>query len=296
MLKRTLLFSNPYHLNSRNKQLVVNNKETGQEQTVPIEDIGFIVFEHPQITFTQSVMQLLAENNTAVIFCNNRYMPSSMLLHLNTNQVQAELFKNQINAGAALKNQLWKQTIQVKIANQAALLKNEKSPHKDLLRLAKNVKSADKENIEGWAARLYWPRLLGKNFRRTREGAAPNNLLNYGYAILRAATARALSGSGLLPTLGIFHRNRYNAFALADDIMEPYRPYVDWIVMKIIKENEAYEELTTDLKKSLLEILTIDVEFEAVKRPLMVGLSQTTASLAKCFSAEKRKLEYPSIQ
>lgn len=296
MIKRTLFFSNPYHLNSRNRQLVIDNKETGQKTTAPIEDIGFIVFEHPQITFTQSVMQLLAENNTAVIFCNNRYMPSSMLLHLHTNQVQAELFKHQINAGAALKNQLWKQTIEAKISNQAALLKIEKAQYRDLLQMVKKVKSGDKENIEGWAARIYWPRLLGKKFRRMREGAAPNSLLNYGYAILRAATARALSGSGLLPTLGIFHRNRYNAFALADDIMEPYRPYVDRTVLDIFNENPDYEELTTDLKKSLLEILTIDVEFENIKRPLMVGLSQTTASLAKCFSAEKRKLEYPLIQ
>jgi len=275
---------------------VINDKTKEAKQTVPIEDIGFIVFEHPQITFTQSVMQLLAENNSAVIFCDNRHMPSSMLLHLDTNQVQAEMFKNQINAGAALKNQLWKQTIQAKITNQAVLLKRQKAKYKDILALSKSVKSGDKENIEGWAARLYWPRLMGLSFRRSPQGAGPNYIFNYGYAILRAATARALSGSGLLPTFGIFHRNRYNAFALADDIMEPYRPYVDRTVLNILKEHPDWDELTQTIKKSLLELLTIDVQFGAIKRPLMIGLSQTSASLAKCFAGKKRKLEYPLIK
>lgn len=296
MLKRTLFFSNPYHLCTRNKQLVIHSKDKTDKQTVPIEDTGFIVFEHPQITFTQSVMQLLAENNTAVIFTNDRFMPSSMLLHLDTNQVQAELFKNQINAGEALKKRLWQQTVKAKITNQAALLKIQKIDHHDLNHLIKIVKSGDKGNVEGWAARLYWPALMGKAFRREAQGAPPNFLFNYGYAILRAATARALSGSGLLPTLGIFHRNRYNAYALADDIMEPYRPYVDWLVLKILKENPQTDILTKEIKTELLKLLTIDVQFAKMKRPLMLGLSQTTASLAKCFSGSKRKLEFPLIQ
>ncbi len=296
MLKRTLFFSNAYHLSTRNKQLVVKSKNTEEVKTVPIEDIGCIVFEHPQITFTQSVMQLLAENNSAVVFCNTRYMPSSMLFHLDTNQVQSELFKSQIEAGSALKKQLWKQTVQAKIANQAALLKMCNLPYKDIYNLIKAVKSGDKENVEGWAARLYWPRLMGKRFRRSPEGFFPNSVLNYGYAILRAATARALSGSGLLPTLGIFHRNRYNAFALADDIMEPYRPYVDRTTLHIMNKFEDVDDISQEIKQELLQILTTDVHFKTVRRPLMIGLSQTTASLAKCFNGTKRKLEYPLLQ
>ena len=296
MLKQTLLFSNPFHLSTHNRQLVAKDKVTAEERTIPMEDIGFIVFEHPQITFTQAVMQLLSENNSAVIFCDTYYMPSSMLLHLETNQIQAEMFKNQINCGVALKNQLWKQTVQAKIYNQAYLLKKEKTTYKELLNLVKVVTSGDKKNTEGWAARIYWPKLMGKAFRRLPEGDAPNFLFNYGYAILRAATARALSGTGLLPTLGIFHRNRYNAYALADDIMEPYRPYVDQIVLDIVKKTPNLNKLTKEMKKSLLEILTMDVEFKSIKRPLMVGLSQTTSSLAKCFAGEKRKLEYPKIK
>lgn len=296
MLKRTLFFSNPCHLSSRNNQLIVHNKAENEKSTIPIEDIGFVVFEHPQITFTQSVIRLLAENNSAVVFCDRRFMPSSMLLHLDTNQVQAEVFKNQIKAGEALKKQLWQQTVKAKIKNQAALLKMLKVDNHDLQRLVKTVKSGDKENVEGWAARLYWPDLMGASFRRQPQGPPPNFIFNYGYAILRAATARALSGSGLLPTLGIFHRNRYNAYALADDIMEPYRPYVDWAALQLIEKNPEADTLSVEMKKALLEILTIDAVFDTIKRPLMVGLSQTTASLVKCFSGEKRKLEYPLIQ
>lgn len=295
MLKRTLLFSNPYHLSVKNAQLVANDKNTKEIITVPIEDIGFILFEHPQITFTQMVMQLLSENNTAVIFCNNRFMPSSMLLHLETNQVQAELFRKQIGVGQALKNNLWQQTVKAKIQNQASLLKKHGKSYRDLIHLMNSVKSGDKENVEGWASRLYWPRLFGSDFRRHRAGYTPNAFLNYGYAILRAAVARSLSGSGLLPTFGIFHRNKYNAFALADDIMEPYRPFVDELVCEVIAEFPENDELNKDIKGQLLQILTVDIELNNIKRPLMVGLSQTTASLAKCFDKEIRKIEYPML-
>ena len=296
MLKRTLFFTNPYHLKSRNIQLVIKNKATDREDTIPIEDIGFIVMEHPQITFTQSVIQLLAENNTAVIFCNNHYMPSSMLLHLYTNQVQAEMFRKQITASIPLKNNIWKQTVQAKIRNQAYLLKKHEKSHDDLLNLCNTVKSGDKKNVESLAARIYWRRLMGINFNRAREGDPPNNLLNYGYTVLRAAVARALSGSGLLPTLGLFHKNRYNDFALADDIMEPYRPYVDHMVLLVLKQYKNHDLLNKDIKKTLLGILTTDVEFENVKRPLMVGLSHTSASLVKCFCGEQRKIEYPVLR
>ncbi len=295
MLKRTLLFSNPYHLSAKNKQLVISDKGKNEKRTVPIEDIGYIVLEHPQITFTQSVIQLLAENNAAVIFCNNRYMPVSMLLHLDNNQTQSQIFREQIEASAALKNNLWRQTVKAKIENQAALLYLFDLPFKDLLNLAKTVKSGDKTNAEAAAARLYWRRLFGDSFRRWREGPPPNAFLNYGYAILRAATARALTGSGLLPTLGIFHRNKYNAYCLADDIMEPYRPFVDRLVVEITALTRE-TELSGEIKQHLLTLLTEDVLFDKNKRPLMLGLSQTSASLARCFKGEIRKISYARLQ
>jgi len=296
MLKRTLLFSNPYHLSTRNHQLQIATKETGEIKTVPIEDLGYVVFEHPQITFTQSVMQLMAENNTAVIFCDAKFHPSSMLLHLDTHYTQSERFKFQVNASEPLKKQMWQQTIKQKILNQGSLLAKITKNGDPLFHKAKQVKSGDTTNEEAKAARYYWSELMGNNFRRERFGDAPNPALNYGYAILRAATARALAGSGLLATLGIHHRNKYNSFCLADDIMEPYRPYVDELVLIMQLEGLNCEELGLAEKAALLKILTTDVEMGKTISPLMIALGKTTASLAQCFEGTKKQISYPSLR
>lgn len=295
MLKRTLLFSNPYHLSTRNKQLQVVEKETGELKTVPIEDIGHIVFEHPHITFTQSVMQLMAENNTAVIFCDDKFHPSSMLLHLDTHYTQTERFRHQVNASEPLKKQLWMQTIKQKITNQGNLLSKTGKNGGPLFYKAKQVKSGDPTNEEAKAAKFYWTALLGTDFKRERFGDAPNPALNYGYAILRAATARALAGSGLLATLGIHHRNKYNSFCLADDIMEPYRPYVDQLVIELQKDGLNSLDLGLPEKAALLKILTVDVDLGKNTSPLMVALGKTTASLAQCFEGSKKQIIYPSL-
>lgn len=296
MLKRTLFFGNPYHICTRDRQLQVSEKESGELKTVPIEDIGFIVFEHPHITFTQSVMQLLAENNTAVIFCDEKYHPSSMLFHLDTHYVQTERFKHQINASEPLKKQLWQQTVKHKISNQARLAEKRAYSADALYQKAKRVKSGDVTNEEAKAARVYWTRILGEDFRRERYGDEPNPALNYGYAILRAATARALAGSGLLATLGIHHRNKYNSFCLADDIMEPYRPFVDEIVLEMRTEGMDCGNLGKLEKTKLLSILTVDTMLKDQTSPLMVALSKTTASLAKCFDGSMRKISYPVLR
>jgi len=294
MLKRTLFFGNNYYLCTENKQLKATCKSSGEIKTVPIEDIGFIVFEHPFITFTQSVMQLLAENNTAVIFCDDKHHPSSMLLHLDSNYVQSERFKSQINASEPLKKQLWQQTIKQKILNQAGLLDKLNIDSEALKYKAKQVKSGDSNNEEAQAARIYWSRLFGKDFNRERYGDDPNPALNYGYAILRAATARALAGSGLLATLGIHHHNKYNAFCLADDIMEPYRPYVDMMVASMMDDMNT-GELGKEEKRRLLSILSMDTILNDNKSPLMTALSHTTASLVRCFEGEAKKIIYPKL-
>ena len=296
MLKRTLFFSNPYHLSIRYEQLVATNKAVQEEKTVPIEDIGFIVFEHSQITFTQAVIQLLAENNTAVVFCDTRHHPSSMLLHLDTHNIQAELFKHQVQASEPLKKQLWQQTIKAKIKNQALLLDLLDRDGEALHYMATQVKSGDNTGMEALAARKYWSRLYPDNFTRDRYGIAPNPALNYGYAILRAAVARALAGSGLLATLGIHHHNKYNSFALADDIMEPYRPYVDMAVTDMMEQGMEVGDLGKYEKAFLLETLAMDVYVGKNKRPLMVALSHTTASLARCFAGSAKKINYPLLQ
>jgi CRISP-associated protein Cas1 len=295
MLKKTLSFSNPYHLSTKLGQLVIGNKESGEETTRPIEDLGFVIFDHGQITFTQSVLQLLAEHNVAVVICDARHHPGSLLLHLDTHHIQAERFKLQIGASEPLKKQLWQQTVKAKIRNQAAVLQLAGERNIALLNLANKVTSGDPANIEGQAARIYFKLLFGENFIRDREGAPPNPSLNYGYTIIRAAVARALTGSGLLPTLGIHHRNKYNAFALADDIMEPFRPFVDWLVYRQINSIADYHNLTKERKAEFLQLLASACIFKQEHSPLQVAMGYVSANLARCFEGDAKKMEYPEL-
>lgn len=295
MLKRTLFFTNPAYISTRNAQLLVQNKEDQTERSVPIEDIGFVVLENPQITITMPALQKLNANNVAVVCCDEKHHPSAMLLNLDSHHLQGELFRQQIDATVPLKKQLWKQTIEQKIKNQAAVLKSLNKQSGALLSYANSVQSGDSSNREGTAAREYWKRLFGNDFIRDRFGDAPNPFLNYGYIVLRAAVARALVGSGLLPTLGIHHHNRYNAFCLADDMMEPYRAYVDKAVFDLWESGVEDLILSKDVKAYLLNVLTCDVQISNLQRPLIVALSITTASLARCFSGEAKKLELPVL-
>lgn len=309
MIKRTLCFSNPAYLSLKNAQLVIKLPEVEKAdvvelikaeavRTIPIEDIGVVVLDNRQITITQGVVEALLENNCAIITCDNAHLPVGLMLPLCGNTTQSERFRLQIDASLPLKKQLWQQTVQCKIRNQAAVLQNTRNAIvKNMLAWAGEVKSGDSDNLEGRAAAYYWrnlfPDILG--FTRDRNGLPPNNLLNYGYAILRAVVARALVGSGLLPTLGIHHHNRYNAYCLADDIMEPYRPYVDALVCRLVSDGHITEELTTELKRELLQIPTLDVVINGKRSPLMVAVGQTTASLYRCFSGEQRKIAYPEM-
>lgn len=293
MLNRTLFFSNPYQLSIKLGQLEIADKATGVIRTAPIEDLGYVIFDNREITFTQSVLSELAANNTAVIICDSKHHPASMMFHLDTNQVQNERFRAQVAAGEPLKKQLWQQTIKAKIKNQAAMLKHVGKNDEPLLHLATQVKSGDITNQEAQASRRYWNQLFGAGFVREREGMPPNPSLNYGYAILRAAVARALCGSGLLPTLGIFHRNKYNHYCLADDIMEPYRPFVDKAVWEQKEKYADYHNLNKERKAELLSILGSDVIMGEEKSPMAVAISQTTASLAGCFAGEQQKIVYP---
>ena len=295
MIKRTLFFSNAVCLTLKKKQLVIQNKETLELSSVPVEDIGFVILENNQIYISIPVINALAENNAAVVFCNDKHLPFSMNLILDCNTVQNQLFSLQIEAALPIKKNCWKQIIEQKIKNQSKVLEKYEINSCKLKAYATEVKSGDNTNREALAAKLYWDLLIDVDWVRSRFGEYPNNLLNYGYAILRAATARALIGSGLLPTLGIHHHNKYDAYALADDIMEPYRPYIDDEVMEYIKSNDSCEELTTDFKKKILAVLTRDVMIGKVTRPLMVALSITSSSLAKVFSGELKQLSLPEF-
>lgn len=295
MLKRTLVFSNPMSLSLKNCQLVLAFKDDpDNKMTIPIEDIGVVIIENQQVSITIPLMNALIEGNVQVVVCNDRGMPSAMLQSLESNNLQGENLRNQMNAGEVLKKQLWKQIVEAKIRNQAALL-NKVGQEGDILKqYYRNVKSGDSDNREGIAARVYFSELFGESFIRDRTLPGINALLNYGYTILRAATARALVSSGLLPAIGIFHHNRSNAFPLADDIMEPYRPYVDEIVYALSMQGKM--ELTKDVKADLIQVLYADTQFSKVIRPLSVGLTFTSSSLSKCFAKEQTRLSLPLMK
>lgn len=310
MIKKTLCFTNPIYLSLRNAQLVLRLPEVETsdgypeklkkeaERTIPIEDIGVVVLDHKRITITTGVLEALLDNNCAVITCDSKSMPVGTLLPLDGNSTQSERFWQQINASLPLKKQLWQQTVRQKILNQEAVLRLATNKETNCMRVwATDVRSGDSENLEARAAAYYWKSLFRDipDFVRDREGMPPNNLLNYGYAILRAVVARSLVGSGLLPTLGIHHHNKYNAYCLADDIMEPYRPFVDQLVLSIMDRVDDCSELTKEIKMELLGIPAMDVKLGGKRRPLMIATQETTASLYKCFAGEIRNISYPEI-
>lgn len=311
MIKKTLYFENPAYLSMKNAQLVIRLPEVEKNdslpesfkerntKTIPIEDIGVIVLDNKQITITHGLIEALLQNNCAVITCGSNRMPIGLHLPLDGNTTQSERFQAQIEASVPLKKQLWQQTVQQKIINQAYVLNTIRGEVvKNMLVWSRDVKSGDSDNLEARAAAYYWANMFPMidGFRRGREGVPPNNLLNYGYALLRAIIARSLVSSGLLPTLGIHHHNRYNAYCLADDIMEPYRPFVDKVVAEIADNSENIDELSKDIKMKLLGIPVLDVIINGQRSPLMVAARQTTSSLAKCYLGEIRKIVFPSFE
>lgn len=310
MIKKTLYFGNPAYLSLRNAQLVIKLPEVENnatlpemmkcqsEVTKPIEDLGVVVLDNKQITITSGAMEALLENNCALITCDSKSMPVGLMLPLYGNTTQNERFREQLAASVPLKKQLWQQTVQAKINNQAAALAICTGEESKCMRVwANDVRSGDPDNLEARAAAYSWKTLFADmdGFTRDREGIPPNNLLNYGYAILRAIVARGLVASGLLPTLGIHHHNRYNAYCLADDIMEPYRPYVDKLVFDLYQRQGKEVSLTKETKVALLAIPTLDVRISKKRSPLMVAVGQTTSSLYKCFSGELRRIAYPEM-
>lgn len=311
MIKRTLYFGNPAYLSRKHEQLLVKIEGNAPLEPIPIEDIGIIIIDHQQVTLTQGLMQALLNNNVALVTCDEKHLPTGLLLPLNVHSQQTLKFRNQISASEPTRKRLWQQTVKAKIRNQSSLLQTlgyETRPLKDCI---EEVQSGDATNREAKAAAYYWGKIFFEfieNFNRHPEGEPPNHLLNYGYAILRAIVARSLVGSGLLPTFGIHHHNQYNAYCLADDIMEPYRPYVDRLVYQILKEQQttlsagkpppATSEalaLTPAMKKIFLQIPVMDVNIDGDTRPLMVACQRTTASLSRCFEGEAKSILYPSL-
>ena len=301
MIKRTLYFGNPAYLSLKDNQLVVrlpDDEQKGQRRTIPLEDIGVIVLDNQQVTITQGVMSAMLRNNVAIITCDAAHMPCGMMMNLDGNVLQKLRLRQQLDASEPLKKQLWAQVVAQKIRNQASILEKVGFSTGPLNFLARDVKSGDTDNREATAAAYYWSQVFSKvqpNFKRERNGVSPNNLLNYAYAIVRATMARSLVSAGLLPTLGIFHANKYNAYCLADDIMEPYRPLADLVVIKLITEHGLIEEMGTLHKAEILKLPVLDVLINNEMSPMMTASHRTAQSLAKCFSGEARKLALPEI-
>lgn len=309
MIKKTLYFGNPAYLSTKNEQIVIKkpsieedrlegNDKIEVEKTIPIEDVGICILDNFQITMTQGVIEKMLQNNIALIHCNSKSMPNGIMLPMVGNTLQSERYGIQLEASLPLKKQLWQQTIMAKINNQAAVLKkNTQIEIGNMIKWSKSVKSDDSDNLEARAAVYYWGHLFSNipEFKRDRDGYYPNNFLNYGYAILRAIIARALVSTGLLPAVGIHHHSKYNPYCLADDIMEPFRPYIDEYVLTIMKQFPQETELTKDVKAELLKIPVLDVNMNNNRSPLMIAASTTTSSLFKCYSGELRKIIYPII-
>lgn len=298
MIKRILCFTNPAYLSLHLKQLVVEQTQADKTETIkhtiPIEDIGVVIMESLQITITQALMAALLDNNCAVITCDSHHLPAGLLLSLDNHNLQSERFREQINASEPLRKQMWQQTIVSKINSQAYVLRRQNIECRNMEMWAKSVRSGDSDNLEGRAAAYYWRNIFGdSDFVRGQFGDMPNGLLNYGYSIVRAMMARALVAAGLLPTLGIHHHSRYDAYCLADDIMEPYRAFVDLQVLDMWKRYGDVEELSPALKKELLSLATIDVQIEAHRSPMMIAMQTTANSVQRCFSGVSRKIVYP---
>lgn len=310
MVKKTLYFGNPAYLSLRNGQLVMKLPQVEKndtvsaafkkeaERTFPIEDLGFVILDDKRITVTQGLLEGLVANNCALISCDNTHHPAGLLLPMVGNTLMSERTRCQVDCSKPLQKQLWQQTVQAKIANQAANLEQlVQVENRNMLAWVGQVRSDDADNLEARAAAYYWKNIFPEfpHFVRGRDEEPPNNLLNYGYAILRAVVARSLVATGLLPSLGIHHHNRYNAYCLADDIMEPYRPIVDGVVRQMILNYQDIQILTVAMKRDLLSIPMLDVSINGQNRPLMVAVDQTTTSLYRCFAGETRRLMYPVL-
>ena len=297
MIKRTLYFGQAAYLSLRDGQLLVRLPAEEGSRSIPIEDIGVLILDHQQISITHGLMNALEAHKCALITCSASHMPSGLFLPLDAHSLQSERFQTQIEATLPLKKQLWQQTVRMKIQNQARVLEEVYAqPQANMLAWVKQVRSGDPDNLEARAAAYYWANLFPSlpKFTREREESAPNALLNYGYALLRAVVARSLVSVGLLPTLGIHHHNRYNAYCLADDIMEPYRPYVDKFVQEIY-EREYPESLTKDIKHRLLTIMEQDVVINGITHPFSIATSLTASSLVRCFEGSSKQIDYPAL-
>ena len=294
MIKRIVEISSPARLSLKNQQMVVE-RDGLETTTVPIEDMGILISDHPQTSHTQGLLSACSENNVAVVISNKKHIPSAVLLPLDGNSLHSKTIAGQIQIKEPTRKRLWQEIIQAKIRGQAKVLHQAVGDSSPLPQFASRVKSGDPENLEAQASRIYWQKLFGPDFRRDPDGDDINILLNYGYAIMRAAVARAIVSTGLHPSLGLHHHNQYNSFCLADDLLEPLRPAVDIRTHEFCKTMTGKPELTPDTKRFLLEILNRDCMINNHRLPLMTALHHYAANIRKVICSEEKQVEIPEL-
>lgn len=292
MIKRVIDISEPAYLYIKQNQLCVDrDKETIAR--ISVEDLGILILDHPAIVITQAVIRACQQNGAAVLFCDERHLPISVTLPLwEGHSLHTKVLREQLSMTIPIRKRLWQQVVREKIAEQIVTLAKTGCSVEGLKRLLKKVKSGDSDNCEAQAARQYWPLLMGKSFRRNPDESGVNSLLNYGYSIMRAMIARAIVGTGLHPAIGLHHKSQYNGLCLADDVMEPFRPWVDWQVLELQKDDIELE-INKDTKQALLAMLSQDVLFDSRKMPLMVAVHSMAARLKEAHTNKDVNLVYP---
>ena len=296
MITRSIYIGTPSYLKLKDEQMYIMEPSSNQMKgKVSVEDLGLLMLDHFQITISHQLIQKMMGNNVVVVSCDAHHLPHGIMLPLYGHTEHSDRIKDQLQASEPLKKQLWKQTVECKIENQKEVLRRLGNYYEPMMNYQNNVKSGDSTNMEGIAAQHYWKYLISLDFLRQRFGESPNQFFNFGYAVLRSIVARSIVETGLLPVLGIFHKNKYNPYCLADDLMEPYRPFVDWLVMDWLTKNPEIEELTKEFKAHLLQVATKDVWIDGKKRPLLVAVKTTVISLYKCYITEKRLISYPEL-
>jgi len=294
MIKRIVDISNPSYLHLRNSQLVIerDRKEVG---TVPIEDLGVLILDHPAITHTQGLLAACCKNNVAIVFSDEKHLPGAVLLPLMGGALHSKTIGQQIQVTDPVRKRLWQEIVQAKIRAQASVLLEVHGIDEPLFTFVGKVKSGDPDNIEGRAARIYWRKLFGKDFRRDPDLPGINSLLNYGYAVLRAAVARSIVATGLHPALGVHHHNQYDSLCLADDLMEPLRPAVDRKVYAVQDKPQISQisQITTEMKRELLSLLSDPFTVQKKSLPLITALHHYAASVRKVICKETKKVVIP---
>lgn len=276
---------------------LVIRREGMPDSFVPVAEVGTVLLAHPQAIITTPAMQALMAAGASVMVCDSSLLPCGLMLPLNANTLQTQRMLLQVQAKVPLHKRLWQQVVRSKIRAQAATLSSLHSDDGDLRTLADRVQSGDPKNVEATAAVRYWPLLFrDPEFRRRHEAEDQNRLLNYGYAIIRAAMGRAICAAGLHPSLGIHHRSRSNPWCLADDLMEPYRPLIDHEVASLAAEYGRLCPLDSDSKRRLISVLELRVSVENKSpetRAVADTIQRTAQSLAKVYAKEADRLEYP---